>query len=344
MDMRKNGPVGWEDNRLLTMNEWLEEGRELDLHRSDYEYLATFINPVTRRLFDAVGLGTSIYIICPESTDSGAPDAIEMGHANYDRYDERDDYVRSHSPGGVVEHGVGYGLLVYSGLAMLAADGGHEGIFSTSNRSADAEEFWSSQVERDYATEQCLAGESGQRYVEVPVDEDYVREEIEQGLEETCGDLDVEVEGYVEVSADYHASTEAQTLTIDAVMESGFVLGWNDEKFYGNIVEDWKAPPLEVLYDLRLDNCFNNDTIYLLVKNIRQQAGDDLDKKKLMEMLSTAPDRFFEDDKFRRWYMELAGQQTFDFDKLQEDREQMQKNPRSSAWEEFYGELAKAAP
>jgi hypothetical protein len=151
----------------------------------------------------------------------------------------------------------------------------------------------------------------------------------------------------------FYESKEVQTLDASTVMHSGFVLTWSDDiQGFADLENNWKAPPLELMYELKLDNCFDSPLILMLLEQIEETAGADVDNKRLLKMLETAPPEIFADPsdemfeqmkksgKLHQKYLELAGQTAFDFDKAKERQKQLVANQRhSQLWVKHFGSL-----
>ena len=350
------------------MTDWSEIGEEEDA--SDYEYLFTMINPKTHRLFDIcteTRAASEVRVVLPSENygDRGEKLAV-MGEGNYDshdtKYTDSGHFYRSHSPSGVAEHGAGYGFLLYSGMAVSAfSNDDMEGVFSPpGDRSFSAEAFWKRQVERGYADSICADEGESTREVEVPISYEDASEALEREMRYEGGNCEAEFESAADeatVEITYKEFKEVNTLSAYAVFNSGMVLTWKEDDSRIEEMTDndsWKKPPIEVLYELKLDNCFDSKLILLLLEHIRENAGEVLDKQKLLRLLETAPpemmreasDELFEEfkmsEKLRQEYMELAGgQRRFDFDAAKKRQNKLTANPpkHSRAWKEFFGDF-----
>ena len=310
-------------------------------------YVATFINPVDHRLYDIVHTGArSISVIQPipraeyegRTFKEGEYFYYEFGTGHFDRDDEisyeGEEYYRSHTPGGVAVKGTGLGLMLYSGLAIAVTDQYGAGIFSVSgDRSAQAEAWWESQSQRGFVSEETITS-SEQETVEADIDEDMVKCQV--------GPMDCEVEiesvdpdrVYVDVS--YYTEKQVQILPAATVVDAGFTLAWNEESY--DLFEN-DLPPIEVISEIDLSTTADPALIYNILVLLRDE---DASKSQIQKVMSTMPS-FLRDKTFKA-VLEALGQQSFDFEDLQDDIDELvKKNPpkrNSRVWKDYFGTLA----
>ena len=349
------------------MTDWSEIGEAIDA--KDYEYLFTMINPKTHRLFDICTEDDSpndVRVVLPsEKYGERDEQLVAVGEGNYDSYDtkylETGSFYRSHSPSGVAEHGSGYGFLLYSGMAVSAfVNGSEEGIFSPpGDRSSTAEAFWEAQVARGFADSVCSDEGESTREIEVPLSygdaEEAFDREIQYETEDNCAAEFESAPDEVTVEVTYKEQKEINTLSAYSVFHSGMVLTWDESnKRLDDLDENaWNKPPVEILYEIKLDNCFDSKLIVLLVEHIREFAEGGADDKKLIRLLETAPPEmlvspsdelyaeFKMSEKLRHTYMELTGgQRRFDFEAAKRRQDKLTANPprHSKAWKDFFGD------
>lgn len=332
----------------------------------NFEYLATMINPKTHRLFDIAALrGTQdVYITLPsEAYGEKDQEIYILGNGQFDKYDSADvedeagSYFRSHTPSGVAERNQGYGFLLYSGIALAALSEGGEGIYSVPNDRLDAAEaFWRSQTKKGYARESCGKSSTDSIEVSYPLEYSVLEELVESENNMSSDECRASMNDYpedVEVQVEVNRSINLNVLPGHSVFASGMVITWEEtDRALDDAAEmAWKKAPVEILYEIKLDSCYDSKLILLLLEHIRDEAGADLDPKRLLYLLETAPpeiiespsDALFQEfkksERLRHIYLELAGQQKFNFNAAKKRHKELTANPpkHSKAWRDHFG-------
>lgn len=110
-------------------------------------FFAMLVNPKTKELVRAVATGRKVTLLRGEE---------EVGEGYLDSSQtislRKEECPRTHTPQGVAKRGMGFGLLVYCALALLAASSlGRSCVGSTLPRSDDANRWWKNAVRRGLA-------------------------------------------------------------------------------------------------------------------------------------------------------------------------------------------------
>lgn len=304
----------------------------------DYVYLATCINPKDGRLYDIIRSKTGTSVSVTTSSEDHSAWAYRFGKGHYDKYDEfewdGEDFYRSHTPDGVAERGGGLGFLLYSGLALAAFEketSGY-GVYSeTEQRSSLATRWWENQVRHEYAEEASKDSyESDEHEINtadvLDIDTDY------------CHSIDPE---RVYVTVECSTSKEVQVLKATTVAEKGFILAWSDsleEKM------DFEEVPREVLWDIDPSTV----TDPKIIANLLEELAKDNDHPRLRRFAGKLPQVL--KGITHPVLLEMLGQQTFPFARVQEDvEEQLQSEMKanrgkskkySKEWLEYFGDMS----
>ena len=302
------------------------------------EYLATFINPVDKRLYNAVISGY-VYIVesLPVGKYSDSAETVRyFAEGYYDRHDEKeleyeDDtgtYYRSHSPGGVAVKGKGYGYLLYSALSLAATASNRyaEGVFSENKtRSSDATRWWNAQVRQGYAEETNV---SSTDYASISVDvEQEIRDNLSSYIEagyfegvDPSGDVEIyEISPEnVDVEVTVKASVEVQYLPAKKVAAEGLVIGWASD-------------------NEKLDTVRDIEEVKLIWKLIDDDPNaTDAQRERILHSLDLD---FFKEHQHE--LVDMVGKQL----KLPLVANKRRTKPTySKAWKEYFGDLAVIDP
>lgn len=335
-------------------------------------YMATMINPKDHRLYDLVAFGDDVYIMAPADTEDYLNPEIPLvnfGNGYLDTGDERtlsyygetSDYIRCHTPSGVSKKQTGLGLMLYSGLSMatILKSKQNGGCFSEDSgpRSQNAEDWWTSQVDRGYAEEDSETVEvtgSGElsndadRFADSTISETYGSTEQAAALgifgEEMEDDniRDVTITpstGYIEtfVYAKGVIEKAVQFLPIKKVAQSGLLLAWSDEDDdLKNILEDnWDDPPAELLVELDLSTTTSTEILRTILDIVLSDKS--LTEAKVNKFLSHLPTAAVS----RSDILEMLGQQKLPMDLVANSRSHaLQTNKKadkhSSAWKKNF--------
>lgn len=322
------------------------------------EYLATFINPVDKRLYNAVISG-HVYIVesLPVGKYSDSAETVRyFAEGYYDSHDEKeleyeDDtgtYYRSHSPGGVAVKGKGYGYLLYSALSLAATASNRyaAGVFSENKtRSSDATRWWNAQVRQGYAEETNV---SSADYASISVDvEQEIRDNLGSYIEagyfegvDPYGDIEIyEISPEnVDVEVTVEASVEVQYLPAKKVAAEGLVIGWaSDNEKLDTVFEDARFPSVEVLSELNLDTVRDIEEVKLIWKLIDDDPdATDAQRERILHSLDLD---FFKEHQHE--LVDMVGKQL----KLPLVANKRRTKPTySKAWKEYFGDLAVIDP
>lgn len=223
------------------------------------EVIAVLLNPKTRELVEVVrGYGSrDVYIRHP-----GTEGVIGSAYLDSSETFEvgGNTYSRSHSPSSGVEKGKGYGVVLYSGLCLLAysyrddgiasSDGG-EGIEgeSHSGRSEDASRFWERCVENGLAEESYFSAEEEKEIEDVEYDPEL---ECYDVPDETCSYV-VSTSGRVDITYVGIEDKPFQYMPATLVAENKFIFATP------GVLRDFDFDPIppDVLVTLNLSNCYD---------------------------------------------------------------------------------------
>lgn len=328
-------------------------------------YLATLINPVDHRLYDLISTEENVYLVTPLPTSEYVAGLfVERYGAGYIEEDTREleyegstgSYYRSHTPGGVVKKKAGLGLILYSGLSLNAVFQYEEaaGIYSTTERTAEADAWWKAQSKRGYAEEDlnfvghsaAIDASTDPLFEEIDVaqlaEQGYFGEEFEDAT-----NLEVEDTGPDTVTLEFtvHGTTGIEFLPAVKVAESGMVVAWNesDGELNALMEEHREAPTTDVLLEVDMSTTADPSIIASIWAALKEDPQ--VSKKDLEKWVRRLPSGIGDLGISQSEFIEYFGQQRLPYEQLKEDTKEVAANPRkkkkhSEGWKDFFGELA----
>lgn len=236
--------------------------------------LAVLINPKTRELVEVRRRERmSVELANP------GDDLAFSGKAYWDSSEQfeidGDTYYRSHSPGADLEKGKGYGVVMYSGLALRAfSDTPGFGIASSdgglghSGRSVEADSFWERAVKNGLAGESTVSDDDEREY---EWDNDNRNFDCDDVPDEDCREV-MDTSGSIDIT--YQAGGDdipAQYLPAQNVADKGLIfseIGLRTE------LDDLGAPSADVLASLNLGNCNSVGLAEMVIENAISEGFD----------------------------------------------------------------------
>lgn len=299
-----------------------------------FQYIATLINPVDRRLYDVVMNEelNSVWIVQPAPNsvyeEAGRVRELQKFGRGYfdpdDLYENGSDtYYRVHTPEGVVRDGVGLGLMLYSGLALAALKHGADGVFSVpGDRTEPGDAWWGSQVQRGLVAE---ASDTEFDVVSVDIEESEIKSRLAD-----AGKQGVALDSYDpdQVDVEVEHSRAVQVLPAEEVVELGIVLALRE----GEV----DLPPLDVVSYLDLSTITDPALLYNVLMALREGEAS---KAEMTRVLSTLPNVLR--GKSVSDVLAVIEELEFeDFEELELDdkiKKNAPKPPR--AWVDYFGDL-----
>lgn len=286
--------------------------------KARHVYVGTLLNPVDHKPY-AVTWDPDVkhcYIVTPAS----GPFIGKVWGDGYFEDDPGDEMgasaksgcPRSHTPAGVKKKGAGLGLMLYSGLAMVAAFS-HENLHRRKSlrlpnvkgtcissypeaRSEAASKWWDAQAERGFTTKETIEVEGTEECdsdsYDIDVDNDVlgidevdVRRRASRSHSGVNHIKDFSVSGTATVEYEYCSGAEDQSIEIDrlefsSVVEAGLVIHVNEDLSELHT----KLPPLKLFKEIDLSDVRDFGFFKLVEDAYIRIAADEQD--------GTTPDDF----------------------------------------------------
>lgn len=316
-------------------------------YENEKQLVAIIINPKTREpvsVYRERKRSIELYYPGDYVEDSLIGDAYWDADEYFELGEEEEEYKRSQSPDPGVPQGMGFGVCLYTGLALRAfADTSAHGVGSTGDsacekgsRSGDADRFWERAVKSGLAKE-------GKIQLEF---EDSITVGADQVIND-CNDLEIFTSDAESCTSLIHASgkftvdferigepCEFQYISGEVVADKGLILVHGS----GRAFPAYQPPSLGILMTLNLENCKDPvlaDYIVALAMEdgLEEIEGGNLWAQRLLESL---PEDVYEQTNTSK-LIEM------EYTPNKREALRIEKNMASQAdllWESVYGDLA----